>query len=335
VPRKNIFSNRRRSAEAPRNFLMSVVQHTIETPYQVGPVHCYSAELAGELVLFDTGPPTELARDYLRQHLDLSRLRHVVCTHCHIDHYGLVAWLEEEYGARIYLPYRDALKIELHLERLSALGELLVQLGFSRDYVEGYRSMMDDGTVFPRFPRQLEIVEESDLPTRLGFEVLPCPGHSQSDLVYATDEWAITGDVLLDGIFQSPLLDVDLETGHKFNNYQAYCQTLDNLGRLRGLQICPGHRESIPSVESVILFYVGKLLERTARIQDELYRGNLAEIVIRLFGGKDLGTFLLFLKASEIAFMQEFLADPQRLKGALEKLGLFEPLVEDFARVTR
>ena len=33
-------------------------QHTVQTPYMVGEVHFYSAELNGELVLFDTGPPT-------------------------------------------------------------------------------------------------------------------------------------------------------------------------------------------------------------------------------------------------------------------------------------
>jgi 2,4-dienoyl-CoA reductase (NADPH2) len=313
---------------------MSILQHTLETPYQVGPVHCYSAELAGELVLFDTGPPTDQTRRYLRQHLDLSRLRQVVCTHCHIDHYGLAAWLEEEYGTEVYLPYRDALKIERHAERLSAIGELLIQLGFSCEYVRSYRSMMDDGTVFPCFPKRYQVVETSELPARLGFEVLPCPGHSQSDLVYATAEWAVTGDILLEGIFQSPLLDVDLETGERFNNYQAYCQTLANLGRLRGLQICPGHRKTVASVEGAILFYVGKLLERTVRIQSEFRHGTLAEIVLRLFGVTESSPFHLFLKASEVAFMRDFLADPGRLRTALEGIGLFEPLAEEFARVT-
>ncbi len=68
-------------------------------------MHCYSIELAGELVLFDTGPPTAEARAYLQRALPLKRLRHVIVTHCHIDHYGLAAWLEREYGATVYLPY--------------------------------------------------------------------------------------------------------------------------------------------------------------------------------------------------------------------------------------
>jgi len=313
---------------------MSITQHTFDTPYPVGAVHCYSAELNGELTLFDTGPPTPTARATLARELDLSRLRYVVCTHCHIDHYGLAAWLEREYGAKVYVPYRDKLKMGRHHERLAAVGDLLLAQGFSREYIESYRTIMEDGTVFPEFPKEMRVVEESDLQGKLAVEVLACPGHSQSDLVDATDRWAVTGDVLLEGIFQSPLLDVDLKTGERFNNYRAYCQTLGNLGRLRGLKICPGHRVRVASVEKVILFYVGKLLERTGRLRPELGRGNLAETVFRLFGEMARNPFHLYLKASELIFMQDFLADPQRLRTALEGIGLFAPLEEMFERVT-
>lgn len=312
---------------------MIIKQHTFDTPYPVGPVHCYSAELAGELVLFDTGPPTDQAREVLRTQVDLEQLRHVVCTHCHIDHYGLAAWLEEEFGARIYLPYRDALKIERHAERLPAIGELLFEYGFSRAYIESYRAIMEDGSVFPRFPRQIQVIEASDLPARLGFEVLPCPGHSQSDLVYAGSDWAITGDVLLEGVFQSPLLDVDLETGERFSNYRAYCRTLGNLSQLREHRILPGHREAITGVDAVILGYLGKFFERTGRIRAELPGRSLAAVVLKLFGELAVNPFHLYLKASEVIFMRDFLADPQRLQTALEEIGLFAPLARQYAAV--
>ncbi|TYO95826.1 glyoxylase-like metal-dependent hydrolase (beta-lactamase superfamily II) [Geothermobacter ehrlichii] len=314
--------------------MSTIIQHTFDTPYPVGEVHCYSIELNGELVLFDTGPPTEVAKELLRQRLDLKRLRHVVCTHCHIDHYGLAAWLEREYGAIVHVPYRDALKMARHQERLAGIAELLYAHGFSRDFIENYRLIMKDGSVFPEFPADARVIEESDLPARLGFEVVPCPGHSQSDLVYVGDGWAVTGDVLLEGIFQSPLFDIDLETGERFNNYRAYCASLERMGTLRGRRICPGHRRTVESVEGVILFYVGKLLERTERIREHLLGdGNLASIVLGLFAEQAQHPFHLYLKASEVAFMQDFLREPRRLQQALRKIGLFEPLAEAFARV--
>lgn len=304
-------------------------QHTLATPYPVGPVHCYSAELAGELVLFDTGPPTPEARRYLQQALPLERLRHVIVTHCHIDHYGLAAWLEREYGATIYLPYRDSLKIARHAERLDAMVGLLAELGFERAYLERFRVDTDTDTFFPEFPGAYKVIEE-ELPATLGLKVFSCPGHSQSDLVLAGPDWAVSGDVMLRGIFQSPLLDIDLLTGRRFRNYDAYCGTLLKLAALRGTLILPGHRESIESVDANILFYVTKLLERSARIKSLDARQPVARQVLQLFGA-DLGhSFLVYLKASELVFMHDFLEQPELLRQSLEAINLFQPLAELF-----
>ena len=52
---------------------MIPVQHTLATPYPVGPVHCYSIESAGDLVLLDTGPPTADARAYLQRYAEVAQ----------------------------------------------------------------------------------------------------------------------------------------------------------------------------------------------------------------------------------------------------------------------
>ena len=306
---------------------MIPIQHTIPTPYPVGPVHCYSAELNGELVLFDTGPPTSEARDYLRNNLDLKRLRHVIITHCHIDHYGLAQWLAEEYGVTIYLPYRDHLKIECHRERLDHIYALLLQSGFDRLYLGRLRDSMEDGSVFPVLPRRYRIIEE-ELPPQFALKAIACPGHSQSDLVLTGSDWAVSGDVLLRGIFQSPLLDVDLLSGKRFHNYDAYCATLEKLAGLRGKTILPGHRESIESIDACILFYVGKLLERSARVRQLPADLNIAEMVKLLFPEPPQRPFLTFLKASELFFIRDFLAQPEQLRVVLQQIDLFQPVAE-------
>lgn len=304
-------------------------QHTISTVYPVGPVHCYSTDIGGELVLFDTGPPSAAARDCLRREVDLARLRHVIITHCHIDHYGLVAWLEQETAATIYLPRRDILKMARHEERLAKIDELLLESGFDREFLENFRRGMVKDELFPRQPEKFLTVE-TDLPGTLGIEVLACPGHSQSDLVLAGSDWAVTGDVLLRGIFQVPLLDIDLETGRRFQNYQAYCSTLGKLAALRGRKILPGHRNTIDSVDATILFYVGKLLERVAQLQRFSPRSSVARIVDQLFGAGLSHPFHYYLKASEIVFMRDFLCCPELLRAALEAIGLFEPVADRF-----
>jgi len=308
---------------------MIPVQHIIDTPCPVGPVDCYSIELAGELVLFDTGPPTAKAKQYLRNNLDLERLQHVIVTHCHIDHYGLAHWLEQESDATIYLPFRDQLKIVRHDERLEQLYDLLLQIGFESAFLEQLRKNMGDGSVFPPLPEKIQIIEE-DLPPHLGLKTLSCPGHSQSDMVLIGDEWAITGDVLLQGIFQTPLLDIDLLTGERFRNYAAYCDSLRKLATLRDKQILPGHRQRIESVDSCILVYVGKLLERAARIKQMPMRMTAAEVVTKLFKDDAKIPFISYLKASEVVFLRDFLAQPDMLRDVLIEIGLFAQVADRF-----
>ncbi|MEA3546010.1 MAG: MBL fold metallo-hydrolase [Thermodesulfobacteriota bacterium] len=309
---------------------MIPIQHTINTAYMVGPVHCYSAEIAGELVLFDTGPPTKEAQQYLQKNLDLNRLKHVVVTHCHIDHYGLARWLGEETSATLYLPFRDHLKITRHTERLELMYDLLLQIGFEAAFLDQFRVSMDDGSVFPPLPENFKIIEDS-LPQQLGLTALPCPGHSQSDMVLIGADWAITGDVMLRGIFQTPLLDVDLLTGKRFHNYAAYCESLTKLVTLRDMQILPGHRNAIDSVDSCLLFYISKLLVRAGRINKLPMNMNAAEIVTKLFKDDVNHPFVSYLKASEIVFLRDFLTEPELLQDVLIKIGLFSQVADKFS----
>jgi 2,4-dienoyl-CoA reductase (NADPH2) len=245
--------------------MTGLTQHTISTPYMVGPVHCYTGRLADELVLFDTGPPTPEARQYLRDHIDLDNLKHIFVTHCHIDHYGQAHWLEQNCDAALYLPYRDCLKISQHDRRMREMYRLLSDLGFDEVYLDGLRQIFDSGALFPPNPKRF-LVAENDLPERFGIEVLGCPGHSQSDLVYVGENWAVTGDTLLRGVFQSPILDVDLKAGGRFKNYEAYCATLVKLAGLQGKTVLSAHRKNVENINATLLFYISKLLARAEQL---------------------------------------------------------------------
>ncbi len=171
------------------------------------------------------------------------------------------------------------------------------------------------------------------MPKHLGIEFLSCPGHSQSDLVYDSKDWAITGDVLLRGVFQSPLLDVDLETGDRFHNYEAYCTTLVRLGGLREKLICPGHRKNVESVDSTILFYITRMLDRAVQLIPFAAEKDISRIITELFGKQLTEPFHIYLKASEIVFMQDFMKQPEILKTSLEAIDLFEAVVDRYERV--
>ncbi len=310
---------------------MIPAQHTIETPYMVGPVHCYTLDLGDELILFDTGPPTEAGRDFLRTHLDLSRLSQIIVTHCHIDHYGQAAWLAQNCDAQIYLPRLDILKHRQSDRRLTIMFSLLADLGFDQRFLGKLRERFTRSLLPILFPAHYKVAEE-DLPPRLGIEVIGCPGHSQSDLVYSGNGWAVTGDTLLRGVFQSPLLDADLETGARFKNYQAYCASIVKLAGLRSKKILPGHRQHLESVNQTLLFYLSKMLRRIDYLLPHLSNRSVAEVIDELFP-RMTDTFHIYLKASEIVFMKDFLSRPVLLASALNLFDLYEPLEEAFWNV--
>ncbi|GFO56464.1 hypothetical protein GMSM_34710 [Geomonas sp. Red276] len=308
-------------------------QHTVTTPYLVGEVHFYTAETEGGLALFDTGPPTREGELALCSCVDLSRLKYLFISHCHVDHYGLVNFIIDNSTADVYLPRKDAIKLERHEERIAGITRLLLDCGFSKRFVVGLKESYQRNKVFPDRPRGYRIVEDSPELGELGIEWFAAPGHSQSDLVYLAGGCAVTGDLLLRNIFQAPLLDIDLDTfDGRFRNYDAYCESLLKLTRLRGKTIMPGHRDSVDGVDEAILFYVTTLLERATRIRH--YRGSsVAGIVESLFKGKAVDPFLFYLKASEIVFMLDFLEQPEMLKSSLERIGLFDRVAEPFSAV--
>lgn len=313
--------------------MSGLTQHTISTPYIVGPVHCYSGLLAGELVLFDTGPPTAEAERYLRDHIDLARLRHVFISHCHLDHYGQSLWLEQNSDAIIYLPYRDCLKNTHHLQRIEGMCQLLASLDFNPKLLGELRRIFDSGQLFPPFPKKYRVAE-TDIPAHLGISVRTCPGHSQSDLVYVGEDWAVTGDTLLRGVFQSPLLDVDLESGARFNNYEAYCASLVKLAGLRNHHILPGHRRSIDSIDATLLFYISKLLLRVEQLRPQRDEKNIMVLIEKLLGEPITDAFHLYLKTSEVVFMQDLLERPEILRRALEEIKLFDQVEELYHAAT-
>lgn len=299
-------------------------QHTVQTPYMVGEVHFYSTEINGNLVLFDTGPPTDEGRARLMDNIDLAKLNYLFITHCHVDHYGLANYILQQSNAEVFIPRRDVIKFQRHAERMERIGELLATYGFGSDFSIQLRESFERNKIFPVTPERFRIVEESEELAALGISYLSCPGHSQSDLVYLLGDSAITGDLLLRNIFQAPLLDIDMDsfTG-RFRNYDAYCSSLCNIALLRGRIILPGHRRSVESVDGTILYYVTTLLERATQLLP-LRQLAINTIIEHLFKGRLTEPFLIYLKVSEIVFMLDFLDNPTLLKSSLEQIGLFD-----------
>ena len=298
-------------------------QHTVATPYMVGDCHFYSVELAGELVLFDTGPPTEVAWETLCREVDLERLKHVFVTHWHIDHCGLVDKIQATTGAMVYLSELDDLKLRHQEKRLQLLAVELSEMGFNDEFQRKLYEQGSHAGLFSEPLKSYQVLEASAEPQRLGVRFLNCAGHSQSDLIFLLGNSAICGDILLPDIFQSPLLEVDLQTfAGRFDNYAAYCASLVKFKELRGRLILPGHRRIVGQVDEVVRFYVDKLRERAVQLEQFPVGTQVSKIVATMFGDILNNPVVTYLKASEVLFMQDYLECPQLLENALHEFGL-------------
>ena len=304
------------------------------TPYMVGAVHFYSSEINGELVLFDTGPPTPEGIAELQRTVDLKRLKHLFVTHCHVDHFGLAAHIEAHSQAQIHFPRQDVQRLRRLDEWRAGMQGLLVAAGFPADFGRKLLEIFQAHQTMPPCPKEFSIVEESGAAQSLGIDFLPCPGHSQSDLVFLHDGFAVTGDILLRDIFQSPLLDLDADSfSGRFRNYDAYCASLLNLTALRGEVILPAHRVYVEGLDATVLFYVRKLLERAGQVQRFAELELVSDVVKQIFGAALVDPFVIYLKVSEIYFMRDFLAHPTQLKLSLQHMGLFDQVSELYESV--
>lgn len=307
-------------------------QHTLNTPYPVGPVHFYTSETDDGFIMFDTGPMTLEAMSYLSTNLDLSKLRKVFVTHCHADHCGMLDFLGKNSEATIYLSRYDAILYEEIDRRLEVLSEILLDCGFPPDILTAMEgSIMKLRAVNPK-PDDYKILEESGSDLKeLGLDYIRCPGHSQSDVVYLYKGHAVSGDVILRNIFTTPLLDMNFDTFEgRFSNYGAYCATLKKIKSIESMHFMPGHRETIDSVDERITFYVSKLIERSLKLKHLLETQNIYEVTKTLIPNTLSNPLTTYLKASEIIFMRDLLRGSDLLQSSLKEIGLAAGFEEQF-----
>jgi len=155
------------------------------------------------------------------------------------------------------------------------------------------------------------------------------PWHGGCDVIYLMQNYAISGDTVLEGIFSCPCIEVDFEdsSAKRFSNYAALCEAISQLRKIENCSFLPSHRAPVESVDAWIEWFVTKLVERTRALAPLLQSGNsVYQTTVNYFGKKVEKPFHLYIKASEVALCNDFLHAPELLIQALEKNNLLEGL---------
>lgn len=287
----------------------------------VGPVHFYTFELGdGSFMMFDTGPFTLEASSYITTKLNLKNLSYLFVTHCHLDHYGLLHFIRENTDARIFISKYDYLKFKLFDERGKLLYKILQEEGFPQKSIENiYKVFEYFKNILP--DPDAEILENNlEIIKKLNISYMHCPGHSQSDIVYLYENYAITGDVILKDIFQTPLFDIDFSNPtNRYNNYLALIDTIEKLMKIENMTFLPGHRDNIDNLKYRIEWYIGKFLNRICKIGKKLLTEKLYNLLISINVDTETDPLTSYLKLSELFFMRDFISNPDPLEKTIEK----------------
>jgi glyoxylase-like metal-dependent hydrolase (beta-lactamase superfamily II) len=193
---------------------------------------------ASELTLIDTGYPGSegkiLQAVTALGHKPAS-IRHILLTHCHPDHAGSLAALQQATGATTYAHPLDAPAIRAGAvaKSLTPTPKLIQRLLF-RLFIQG---------LSPNYPAakvDREINDGEALPLAGGLRVLHTPGHSAGHVAFF---WPQHGGVLLAGDTCANLPTLDYSPG-----YDDFAQGQRTLGKLTQLDFAAigfGHGSAI------------------------------------------------------------------------------------------
>lgn len=265
-----------------------VIHWGIPTPFPVGDVNAWY--LPGRVpALIDPGPRTNEAWETLERHLQRHPVKFVLFTHHHVDHAGLAARLQREFGVEV-AAHRLEADVLTHWGEKAAERERDYETGLLRAGVPPnlLEKMRYGGRRFDTFAESVtpdQRLEEGSR-VQLGdeeFEILHVPGHTAGSIVIRRLDRKISfsGDTLLAKITPNAL-------SVRASERNALPDYLATLARLRTEElgdVLPGHGPRFSDPHDVIDKGLRHAELRQQRIVSFLQQGpsTAFEMAQRLF----------------------------------------------------
>jgi glyoxylase-like metal-dependent hydrolase (beta-lactamase superfamily II) len=188
---------------------------------------------------------SELARALAACGSGLDRLRRLIVTHAHIDHYGLAGEVVARSDADLWMHVetnRDLAKYEDPSSAVDRRTAMLADHGLYGEVLEqastGLRSWLP---VMPSIGRPSTVLQGGERFEAGGrsWQVVPTPGHSPGHVCLwsVADRLLCSGDHLLKNI--SP--PVTFERGFERDPMGSYLMSLETVQRLAPALVLPGH----------------------------------------------------------------------------------------------
>ncbi|MDQ1258173.1 MAG: hypothetical protein QG656_2782 [Candidatus Hydrogenedentes bacterium] len=268
------------------------------TPFPVGPANAFLL-VTDPPILIDTGPQSDEAYDILVGELDqhgvqLRDIGHILITHGHLDHIGLLARILAEAGAEAYAhPYAVA-QWEAYdndaTETARFYCQVLAEFGIPKETVERITLGRE---AFRSFGAAVTIQHPLDDGECVGpLRTVYVPGHSPSDVVYFDEcrKIAFSGDHLLKSINPNPLLRRPLPGQPRAKSLLEYQASIRRT-RTLDIETCyPGHGKPFGDPNAIIDRILARHEQRNRQILDMLSDELITpyELACQLFPGLDI-----------------------------------------------
>ncbi|MFF2855759.1 MBL fold metallo-hydrolase [Peribacillus sp. NPDC058002] len=276
-------------------------------------VYCYLFRMKEEIVLVDVGFPTEIAKKYWEEVLeelcikptDISK---IILTHFHPDHTGLISWMQQKTGARVYMSDAEAQMIKTVFGGNTKQAEAIYELFGKHSVPEPLLTKVRENVLFfsnkvSPLP-EIESFQETYIDSPGGrWSVKTYGGHAEGHLCFYqnTQKIMLIGDVVLNKITpnislwpnsdQNPLksyfstlyqlVDQDVSIA-----YPAHGTPIMNLAQ-RAKEIIEHHHERLTTILTIletnkVAYEVTEKLFQQKKLTDHQWRFAIAETLAHL-----------------------------------------------------
>ncbi|MFJ7469307.1 MBL fold metallo-hydrolase [Peribacillus frigoritolerans] len=295
----------------------------IPVPFPMKHVYCYLFRMKEEIVLVDVGFPTEAAKRYWEDVLEELSIKptdisKIILTHFHPDHTGLIGWMQQRTGARVYMSNVEARMIKTVFGGNTKQAEATYELFGKHSVPEPLLTKVRENVLFLSnkvnpLP-EIGIFKDTYLDSPGGrWSSKTYGGHAEGHLCFyqETQKIMLIGDVVLNKITPN----ISLWPNSDPNPLKSYFSTLSQLAEQDVSIAYPAHGTPIVNLAQRAKEIIEHHNERLAVILTILESNKVAyKITEQLFQHKKLTDHQWRFAIAETLAHLEYLVNEKRIQ---------------------